>query len=98
MPSLSRQGDITNPGPGHIVWPPTSFDQCASTVYCNGVPASNKGSVFAVHCLGPSCHAPVQDTGSSTVFIEGQPAARIGDLTDCKHTVATGSPNVFCGG
>ena len=98
MPQQARLGDMSSPLGSHIVWPPTSIDSAAGTVFVNGLPAANKGSTYATHCLGPSCHAPVQDTCSGTVFIEGNGAARIGDKTDCGQTVASGSGNVFTGG
>ncbi|MBC7796091.1 MAG: EndoU domain-containing protein [Pyrinomonadaceae bacterium] len=37
-------------------------------------------------------------TGSSTVFIEGFPAARVGDIGECSFKIGTGSPDVFFGG
>lgn len=98
MPNQARVGDITNSGGSHIVWPPTSLNSCAGSVFVNGLNAANIGSVYATHCLGPSCHAPVQATGSGTVIIEGTGAARIGDETDCNHVIGTSSNNVFSGG
>jgi uncharacterized Zn-binding protein involved in type VI secretion len=46
---------------------------------------------------GKSKHAaPVMVKGSSTVFCNGLPACRKGDLASCGH-VATGSSTVFIG-
>jgi uncharacterized Zn-binding protein involved in type VI secretion len=36
--------------------------------------------------------------GSSTVFINGQPASRKSDMLDCSAIINDGSPNVFIGG
>ncbi|QHG65307.1 PAAR domain-containing protein [Pseudomonas putida] len=36
--------------------------------------------------------------GSDTVYINGQPAARVGDRTVCDGKVSSGSPDVFIGG
>lgn len=36
--------------------------------------------------------------GSDNVFINDQPAARIGDMTTCGGTIAKGSDDVFIGG
>jgi uncharacterized Zn-binding protein involved in type VI secretion len=36
--------------------------------------------------------------GSTTVFVNGRPAGRIGDLVACGSFVMTGSTNVFTGG
>ena len=33
--------------------------------------------------------------GSSTVFVNGKPIARVGDSVSCGGTVAQGSPNVY---
>ena len=45
-------------------------------------------------------HTPKQHVaeGSSTVFINGAPAHRVGDQTDCGGKTSKGSPNVFIGG
>lgn len=49
-------------------------------------------------------HTGVVGIGSSSVFVNGSPAARVGDTTICKQgdvppgTIMTGSENVFIGG
>ena len=49
------------------------------------------------HCdPSPSCHDSVV-IGSSTVFINGKSAIKIGDSTACGDTIADGSSNVFIG-
>jgi len=49
------------------------------------------------HCdPSPSCHDSVV-IGSSTVFINGKSAIKIGDSTACGDAVADGSGNVFIG-
>ena len=45
----------------------------------------------------PSPH-PVIATGSDSVFINGQPAARVTDKITCAAVIVEGSPNVFIGG
>ncbi len=37
-------------------------------------------------------------TGSTSVFINGMPAARLGDITICAARISSASPNVFIGG
>jgi uncharacterized Zn-binding protein involved in type VI secretion len=37
-------------------------------------------------------------SGSSSVFINGKEAGRVGDPVACGSSVATGSNNVFAGG
>ncbi|MCA8884267.1 MAG: PAAR domain-containing protein [Rhodobacteraceae bacterium] len=67
----------------------------AAAVLVNGLPAARgAGSDHAV-CCGPSASVM---TGSSTVMIEGKPAARVGDTTSHGGTILTGSPNVIIGG
>ena len=43
-------------------------------------------------------HSGVIAAGSSTVFINGIPAGRIGDPVSCGGNVAEGSGDVFIGG
>ncbi|MCY0912409.1 RHS repeat-associated core domain-containing protein [Massilia antarctica] len=51
-------------------------------------------AICATH--GPAPQLVVQ--GSSTVFVNGQPFARVGDLISCSAKIHAGSPNVFVGG
>jgi RHS repeat-associated protein len=70
---------------------------CALTVYVNGIPAARAVTDFAA-C---SKHAPpgIQNIaqGSQSVFIQGFPAARVGDATVCDGKIESGSQNVFIG-
>ncbi|NCC97882.1 MAG: hypothetical protein EOM02_13720 [Synergistales bacterium] len=63
------------------------------------MPWHRQGDGWAEHCCPeiPECHGSVLSGGSSTVFVNGKPAGRIGDSVACGSTVATGSPDVFCG-
>ena len=45
-----------------------------------------------------NCHAGLVAQGSSGVFINGRPAARVGDKTTCGAVIVGGSANVFIGG
>ncbi len=52
---------------------------------------------------GPKPHVggPVMPPGKPTVFIEGKPVARMGDMCSCAgpvDVIVTGSPTVFMGG
>ena len=40
----------------------------------------------------------VVNTGSATVFVNGKPIARVGDLVDIGGSITAGIPNVFAGG
>ena len=98
MPYQARLGDICVPSGDHVLWSPTSFNSASPNVIVNDLGATRVTDSYAVHCLGSSCHSPIHDTGSSNVIINGLSAARLGDKTDCGHTVATGSHNVITGG
>jgi len=68
-------------------------------VFVNDIAWSREGDNNTGHLLpGAPClaHAAPIASGSSTVFVNGKQAGRIGDPT-CT-SVAAGSPNVFAGG
>ena len=71
------------------------------TVYVNAIKWSRQGDNNTGHLLpGDPCpsHAAPITTGSTTVFVNGKGAGRIGDgITSCT-SVAAGSSNVFAGG
>tara|TARA_Y100000004_G_scaffold157494_1_gene183244 strand:+ start:885 stop:1124 length:240 start_codon:yes stop_codon:yes gene_type:complete len=73
----------------------------SANVFVNDIKWSCQGDVNTVHLLpGDPCppHAAPIATGSTTVFVNGVGAGRIGDaISDCT-SVAAGSPNVFAGG
>ncbi|MCU8517489.1 PAAR domain-containing protein [Vibrio vulnificus] len=58
----------------------------------NGVPAARKGDSMV--CVGPPDSIK---QGSSSVFINGKPAARMFDATNHGGVIIGGSPNVFIG-
>jgi uncharacterized Zn-binding protein involved in type VI secretion len=99
MAAASRLGDLST---GHICFPPTAcISTSATKTYFNGILAQKQGSRFNSHRCGKTTHAGSQratSSGSSTVFIEGARAVRIGDSIACGDTVAQGSPNVQIGG
>ena len=66
-------------------------------VFINGRPA------IIAHISVGECdeHGPAPQRvaeGSSRVYINGFPAARLGDLLTCSASISEGSPNVFIGG
>ena len=73
----------------------------SGNVFVNGIPWSRQGDNNTGHLLtGNPCtgHAAPITTGSTTVFVNGKGAGRIGDgITSCT-SVAAGSSNVFAGG
>lgn len=69
-------------------------------VYVNGIPWSRQGDVNTPHLLPPApcpTHSAPIAVGSTTVFVNGRGAGRVGDAISGCTSVAAGSPNVFCG-
>ena len=98
MPAVSRIGDMST---GHGCFPPTALVATpVSKTFFNGKLASvvNSACQHATHCCGPVCHAGSTrspSSGASKTFIEGNPAARIGDNIACGDAIAEGSSNSF---
>jgi uncharacterized Zn-binding protein involved in type VI secretion len=70
-------------------------------VFVNAIKWSRQGDNNTAHLLpGSPCptHAVPIATGSTTVFINGKGAGRIGDGISSCTSVAAGSSNVFAGG
>lgn len=75
--------------------------QGSPDVFVNSIPWSRQGDVNTVHLLpGVPCppHAAPIAVGSSTVFVNGKGAGRVGDAISGCTSVAAGSSNVFAGG
>ena len=94
MPAVVRLGDECT---GHGCYPPRVNDQASTNTFVNGRGIHREGDHWVTHCCGPSCHDSNLASGSSTVFINGKPAARIGDPIECGSVAAQGSSNVFFG-
>ena len=96
MPAATRIGDADIAHCSGMV-----RAQGSGSVFVNGIPWSYQSHVNTVHLLPgspcPAHNAPIT-TGSSTVFIEGLGAGRVGDAISGCTAVAQGSPNVFAGG
>ena len=100
MPPAARLADICT---GHECWPPRANIEGSPNVFVNGRAWHRQGDGWAVHCCTHhdcphGCHGSALASGSSTVFVNGKEAGRIGDPVACGGTVATGSGNVFAGG
>lgn len=91
---VCRLGSLSS---GHDKFPPRPVISGSDNVFINGLPATNVGSTWAIHCDDNSCHSCNQATGSSTVFVNSRQLVRVGDATGCNDYVASGSDNVFCG-
>ena len=72
-----------------------------SKVTIGGNPIAVQGDAIAPHTIldGDDCipHSASVNAGSSKVFAEGIPVARIGDSADA-GSIISGSSNVFAGG
>ena len=96
VPAAARKGDQGIPHCSGYTIAVGSGD-----VYINGIAAARQGDNATAHLLpgGRTCpvHTPPISRGSETVFVNGQPLARVGDpLAGCT-AVAQGSPDVFAG-
>ena len=95
--SRCQNKDIINTGHGCDSTAP--IQGCLqSTVFINKILGAVKGDPIAPHTIlsGPSCipHNAIVNEGSSNVFYEGIPAARVGHSAD-QGSIITGSDNVF---
>lgn len=95
MPAATRIGDADVAHCSGMVRAQGSPD-----VFVNGIAWSRQGDLNTTHLLpGSPCpaHTAPITSGSSTVFINGKGAGRIGDAITSCTAVAAGSPNVFAG-
>ncbi|SMB79554.1 Zn-binding Pro-Ala-Ala-Arg (PAAR) domain-containing protein, incolved in TypeVI secretion [Pasteurella testudinis DSM 23072] len=69
--------------------------QGSNSIFINGKPAAFAGLNNSINCNNHSLK--VIASGSETVFLHNQSAAREGDCTSCGAKIMTGSPNVFIG-
>lgn len=96
--AICRIGDVSA---GHGCFPPTNLTQTFATkTYFNGklVAVVDPSTQFAPHTCGRNTHAGITraiNSGSTKTYIEGKPAARIGDNIACGDACAEGSPNTF---
>ena len=100
MPAVSRKGDSLSTG--HICTGTTVLATPGQgTCFANGILIARQGDPTVSHPFPPAppCapHVANVNVGSSTVFVEGSPVARIGDSADA-GAMTGGSGNVFAGG
>ena len=94
MPAVARVGDTCT---GHGNFPPRTCDSGSSNVFVNGIAVTRQGDHWVTHSNGDSSHDGTLAGGSGTVYANGKPVARIGDMISCGSAVAKGSGNVFAG-
>lgn len=82
---------------GHGCYPPRENLTASSNVSANGNGIIRMGDLWGVHCCKDSCHLGAVVTGCSNVYVNGRPAARIGDVISCGSLIASGSSNVWAG-
>jgi uncharacterized Zn-binding protein involved in type VI secretion len=70
---------------------------CSINVLINGRPAARAHVDLAVCSKHSGSPLPIA-VGSSTVFINGMPAARVGDTIGCGAVITSGSNDVYIGG
>ena len=92
----ARKGDmhtcpVVDPGPKPHVGGPISGPS-AATVLAGGVPVAVVSDVAT--CAGPPDSVAC---GSSTVLVQGKPAARMGDGTAHGGVITSGMPTVLIG-
>ena len=96
MPAATRIGDADIPHCSGMV-----RAEGSPNVMINGIPNSRMGDSNTPHLLpGDPCptHSAPIASGSTTVFVNGKGAGRVGDSIAGCTSVAAGSPNVFIGG
>jgi uncharacterized Zn-binding protein involved in type VI secretion len=95
MAGAVRLGDNCS---GHGCFPPRPCIEASENVFVNGRGWHRLGDGWASHgCAACQPHGGSAASGSSTVFVNGLPACRIGDAVSCGSTMAEGSSDVFCG-
>lgn len=100
MPAIAVEATTST---GHSCFPPTSAIGPYSTkTRVNGKFVQlEQYTMYAAHTCDETTHSPSErkvTTGSTKVFVEGKPVARIGDPIDCGDAVSVGSSNTFAGG
>lgn len=100
MPQAARHYDLCN---GHYCYPPRPNAQASTNVFVNSRGSHRMTDIWGLHaCSNPLYgHSAVTVTGSSTVFVNGLPKARVRDLVvgeECYTSIMTGSNDVFVGG
>ena len=96
MPAATRQNDNCT---GHDACPPVPLVTFSPNVNINGLGAGRQTDLCSPHgCVAHPGHQDVIVAGSSKVYINGLPAARVGDAVSIGGAVQDGSPNVIIGG
>lgn len=99
MPQVSRHADLCRTG--HTCTSIVGVRATQFSVYINGIPSLKQGDPVMPHTIrrGLKCidHPANVRRGSTSVFVEGIPIARVGDSTD-RGAMIRGAVDVFAGG
>jgi uncharacterized Zn-binding protein involved in type VI secretion len=98
MPAVTRQTDSFSTG--HPCVSTSQLTDPSTDVFANGLGVERQGdpSVEHYYKVGKNCvpHTVTITGGSSTVFVNGKPIARVGDAIDLGQ-ITDGSGDVFAG-
>lgn len=98
MMPQARKGDLTSGHPGYT---PIALSVGSLNVKINSLEQVNTQHIQTdphppLPLVSPESPFNVQ-VGSSTVFINGAPQVRLGDMSTCGAFIVQGSPNVLIG-
>lgn len=98
MPAVARLSDSFKTG--HGCTPVSKLTGPSTNVFANGIGVERQGDPSVSHTFdnksGCVPHTVNIRGGSSTVFVNGKPIARVGDAID-QGSISSGSPDVFAG-
>ena len=93
--SVTRKGDKEISHSGYSI---KSSSQGSPDVFVDGIPAHTATHTWPSHNLGDSWHTNRSTTtGSDSVYINGEPLARVSDSISCGSKIGEGSSTVFSG-
>lgn len=97
MPAVARKDDTV--ATGHLCDTTTTILSASTTVFAEGRGVARKTDPLASHTIlaGTVCvphPGQIVNIGSSTVFVNGLPIARVGDSADL-GTITSGAGTVF---
>lgn len=80
---------------GHPPYPPRTNMTSSYKFFVQALGVITVGDTWMIHCSGSDCHTGTQISGSTKMFVQGRPVARIGDAISCGSKNMTGSPKMM---